>query len=348
MSNLWWLLQRASSGCSFNLPWCQSSLAFPWKPWREGGSLKTPQRAGYSSSSSTADDECHKLVVIQPEFKSGPVDKPYVPAVYKLEEATALAESITGWEVHHQRVEAIRDIHSQFFFGKGKIAELKSDVRGLGKDVTGVFINTPKLSPLQHRTLEKVFKNDVFDRFGVVLSIFKERAKTKEAKIQVEMAEIPYHFLRLDDKGAIREKEQRGTTSLEAKKYRMKKKLKLLQDQLKEIRSRRKDLRENRTKRCPMPVVAVVGYTNSGKTTLIKTLTQDESMTPEDMLFATLDSTLHAGKLPCGLPVLFVDTIGFISDLPVELVESFASTLEDSIAAVSLRVLKKKLYPPPP
>ena len=83
-----------------------------------------------------------------------------------------------------------------------------------------------------------------------------------------------------------------------------------------------------------MPTVAVVGYTNAGKTTLIKALSQDEAMAPKDMLFATLDSTLHGGKLPCGLPVLYVDTIGFISDLPPELVESFSATLEDSIAAV--------------
>ena len=84
-----------------------------------------------------------------------------------------------------------------------------------------------------------------------------------------------------------------------------------------------------------MPIVAIVGYTNAGKTTLIKALTKDVSMHPEDMLFATLDTTMHAGRLPCGLRVLYVDTIGFISDLPHDLVESFSSTLDDVVHAVS-------------
>ena len=88
-------------------------------------------------------------------------------------------------------------------------------------------------------------------------------------------------------------------------------------------------------KKKALPVVAVVGYTNAGKTTLIKQLTKEESMEPKDQLFATLDSTVHAGKLPCKMKVLFLDTIGFISDLPLELVESFSATLEDVLLAVS-------------
>lgn len=282
----------------------------------------------------TGQNDSERVMVIQPEYKLGPVSKPYVPAKFKLEEAVSLVEAIEGWEVHYRRVEPIRKIHNQSFFGKGKGAELKSEVRRLGDEVTGVFINTPKLTPVQHRTLEQMFMVDVFDRFGIVLHIFKERAQTREAKLQVELAEIPYTYMKMFDttEGKLQYEDH---ADMETKKYAMKRRLKQLQEELKEIRAKRKQLRDHRAKKSSIPTVAVVGYTNAGKTTLIKALSQDVTMVPKDMLFATLDSTLHTGKLPCGLPVLYVDTIGFVSDLPVELVESFAATLEDSIAAVS-------------
>lgn len=277
-------------------------------------------------------------MVIQPEHKSAPVSKPYVPALYKLEEAVSLVGAIEGWEATYKRVDALRKINNQSFFGKGKTAELKATVRQLGEELTGVFVNTPILTPTQHRTLQGVFRKEVYDRFGIVLHIFKERAKTKEAKLQVELAEIPYTYAKLFgdvEQGKAQVESSSGETPMEARKFAMKKRLQQLKEELREVRSKRKEVRQHRAKRSAMPTVAVVGYTNAGKTTLIKSLSRDEAMVPRDMLFATLDSTVHAGKLPCGLPVLYVDTIGFVSDLPVVLVESFAATLEDSIAAVS-------------
>ena len=125
-----------------------------------------------------------------------------------------------------------------------------------------------------------------------------------------------------------------GETSLESQRRNLHNREKALKQELSEIRLKHHAASVHRAKHA-IPVVAVVGYTNAGKTTLVKALSKDESMHPEDMLFATLDTTMHAVKLPCGERVLFVDTIGFISDLPHELVESFASTLEDVANAVS-------------
>ena len=301
-----------------------------------------------SSKTVETPKDTHNLLVIQPDHKSGVVEKPYVPAEGKLEEAVSLAEAITGWKVQSTRVDILRKPHSRFVFGKGKIAELQTAVKQ--SPASGVFINIPKLTPLQQRSLETLFEKDVFDRFSIVLRIFKERAKTREAKAQVELAEIPYLRSRLvkeegdfdQQRGGTGKTGGAGETSLEISRRTLISREKILKDELSVIRNKRKTSRNQRAKHS-LPVVAVVGYTNAGKTTLIKALSKDDCLHPEDMLFATLDTTMHAGKLPCGLRVIFVDTIGFISDLPHELVESFASTLEDVISAVRLIVTSTRM-----
>jgi GTP-binding protein HflX len=282
-----------------------------------------PQSRHFSSYDTPTDK--HSLLVIQPEYKTGKVESPYVPAECKLEEAVSLVEAISGWTVHAQRVDSVRRPQANTFFGKGKVAELKQFAGNL--PVTGIFLNVPRLTPVQHKTLQRMFRKKVFDRFGVVLRIFKERARTKEAKLQVELAEIPYLQSRLvEDEAVAGGGREMGEMAAKHNAYQKRKVA--LRQELKEIHERRQIMSERR-KRHHLPVVAVVGYTNAGKTTLIKALSKDEGMSPEDMLFATLDTTVHAGKLPCGQKVLFVDTIGFVSDLPHELVESFSSTLDD-------------------
>lgn len=278
----------------------------------------------------------HILLVIQPEYKTGKVEKPYVPAKYKLEEAVSLVESITGWTVFAQRLAAVRNIHSKMFFGKGKLSELREVTRSL--PVTGVYLNTPHLTPIQHKTLESVFGTEVFDRFGIVLRIFKERARTKEAKLQVALAEIPYlrtRFLEVDPERPHVATGEEGERDLTAVKRNIHRKREVaIREELKSIRKQRQLMGVQRKKH-HLPIVAVVGYTNAGKTTLIQALSKDEKMCPEDRLFATLDTTIHAGKLPCGQKVLYVDTIGFVSDIPHQLVEAFSSTLDDVAHAVS-------------
>ena len=272
------------------------------------------------------------FLVIQPDTKEGPVEKPYVPADYKVEEAASLVEAVTGWQVCEKRVEPLKKTHNKFLFGKGKIAELQTLVKTL--PITGVFINTPKLTPFQHETLEELFEKDVFDRFGIVLKIFKERARTHEAKIQVELAEIPYLKSRLAA-DTDHQKGGSGDTALHIAKQNLAKREKMLREKLTELRKRHHVTATHRLRHHNLPTVAVVGYTNAGKTTLVKALSRDEAMQPKDMLFATLDTTMHSGKLLSGMKVIYLDTIGFISDLPHELVESFQSTLEEVIHAVS-------------
>lgn len=283
----------------------------------------------------TPTDE-QRLLVIQPEYKRGRVENPYISAEHKLEEAISLAEAISGWSVHSQRIDAVRQTHNKTFFGKGKIAELKQFAGKL--PITGVYLNVPHLTPIQHKVLEGIFGTEVFDRFGIVLRIFKERARTKEAKLQVALAEVPYLRARLlEADGHIQQHRITGgggEAHHVAAKRNLHQREVTLRKELKSIRDRRHVMSVQRKKH-HLPVVAVVGYTNAGKTTLIKALSKDESMSPKDMLFATLDTTVHAGTLPCGQKVLYVDTIGFVSDLPHELVESFSSTLDDVTQAVS-------------
>jgi len=279
-------------------------------------------------------EERSGVFIIHPDFRNIP-KKIRIPSELAVGEARGLVEAIKSWYVLGGHIEPLKRPHSKYLFGETKISELKSLVKS--KKAENIFINVPNLSPLQQHELEKKFGATVYDRFMVILKIFQERAHTNEAKLQVELAEIPYLKARLNDETLVRTASSQlrgaGETPLHVqRRVLMEREIKLKQ-QLQQIKDKRKVTRVDRKKK-EIPVVAVVGYTNAGKTTLIKQLTKEEAIQPKDQLFATLDSTIHTGKLPCNMKVLFLDTIGFISDLPHELVESFSATLEDVLLAV--------------
>ncbi|XP_065908056.1 putative GTP-binding protein 6 isoform X2 [Dysidea avara] len=279
---------------------------------------RTILRRTYANNNRLEDSlEESGVFIIHPDFRNIP-KRIRVPSELAIGEARGLVEAISSWHVMGEHIESLRRPHSKYLFGEAKLSELTC------------------ISPLQQHEFEKKFGATVYDRFMVILKIFQERARTNEAKLQVELAEIPYLKARLNDENLVHTSasQLRGTgeTPLQVQRRVLMERETKLKQQLQHIKDKRKVTRVNRKKK-EIPVVAAVGYTNAGKTTLIKQLTKEQSMQPKDQLFATLDSTIHTGKLPCNMKVLFLDTIGFISDLPHELVESFSTTLEDVLLA---------------
>lgn len=200
--------------------------------------------------------------------------------------------------------------------------------------MTCVFISKGTLTALQKQNLEFYFGVPVMDRYSVVIQILRLHATSMEAKLQVAMAEIPYIWTQLRDTEGTPIKGGTAYTLNDTQKMLLRRRERKLKDKLTDLREHRELLR-NKRKQKDFPVVAIVGYTNCGKTSLIKALTNEERLQPRDQLFATLDVTAHAGILPCRLKVIFMDTVGFMSDIPTGLIECFVATLEDAMLAVS-------------
>lgn len=207
---------------------------------------------------------------------------------------------------------------------------LRNKVRS-NPNITAVFVSVNLLRHVQVVELQSLFGVPVYDRYSIVIQIFREHAKTTEAKLQVALAELPYIWKKIadteEDSGGKINLGERRRMILHARESKLK-------TSLKKLKEHRKMIRGSRAIR-DIPSVAVVGYTNAGKTCLIKALTGDQSLVPENKLFATLDTTAHEGLLPCRLKVLYMDTIGFIQDIPEDLIEPFVATFEDAILAVS-------------
>lgn len=282
----------------------------------------------------------HQLLIIQPYIKWGPAKKTITTPELQLQEAVALVRTLRRWSVVDTEIISMKNFDKKTFFGQGNLERLQKRIR-TDKKITGVFISTNMLKGIQHKELEDHFRVPVFDRYTVVIQIFREHARTKEAKLQVAMAEIPYLWSRLRGihetaasrpQGASASVGGAGETYLELRRRILSERERKLLRSLENLRSKRQLLRNNRQKH-EIPVVAVVGYTNAGKTSLIKALTGDDRLEARDELFATLDVTVHSGLLPCRLQVLYVDTVGFISDIPTQLLESFHATLEDAMLA---------------
>ena len=192
---------------------------------------------------------------------------------------------------------------------------------------------------MQQRNLEKALNAKVLDRTGLILEIFGRRARTKEGTLQVELAHLNYQKGRLVRSWTHLERQRGGAgflggpgeTQIEADRRLLQDKIIKLKRELETVR-RTRDLHRAKRKKVPFPVVAIVGYTNAGKSTLFNRLT-GAGVLAEDMLFATLDPTLRRVRLPHGTPVILSDTVGFISDLPTHLVAAFRATLEEVVEA---------------
>jgi len=253
-----------------------------------------------------------------------------------LEEAVALAEALPDLEIVGSAVVPLRDPHPGHLFGTGKIEELRQQIHDA--EVELVLVDGP-VSPVQQRNLEKEWKVKLLDRTGLILEIFSDRAATREGVLQVEMAALSYQRTRLVRAWTHLERQRGGLgfvggpgeTQIEADRRAIDEQLVRLRRQLERVVKTR-DLHRKARAKVPYPIVALVGYTNAGKSTLFNRLTGAEVMA-KDMLFATLDPTMRAVKLPTGIDVILSDTVGFISDLPTELVAAFRATLEEVLAA---------------
>lgn len=246
----------------------------------------------------------------------------------ELEELVKTAGAQTIAKVIQNR----ESIHPGTYLGKGKIEEVKEMIAQL--DATGVVCDD-ELSPAQLKNLEDMLDSKVMDRTMVILDIFAQRASTREGKIQVELAQLKYRSTRLVGMrdslsrlgGGIGTKGP-GEKKLEIDRRLIRDRISQLNRELDEVRRSRGVTRELRSKN-PIPVVAIVGYTNAGKSTLLNHLT-NAGVLEEDKLFATLDPTTRNLTLESGTQVLFTDTVGFIRKLPHHLIEAFRSTLEEA------------------
>jgi GTPase len=253
----------------------------------------------------------------------------------RLEEAVGLAASI-GLVVVRKGVLPIRMRRPATLIGVGQVEALKESV---ASDGITVVIMDARLSPVQQRNLERGLGCKVIDRTGLILDIFGERAATREGALQVELAHLEYQRSRLVRSWTHLERQRGGfgflggpgETQIEADRRLIGDRIVRLKRELEQVRRTRGLHRESRRK-VPFPVVALVGYTNAGKSTLFNALT-GASVMAENQLFATLDPTMRGLQLPSGRRVILSDTVGFISELPTELVAAFRATLEEVSAA---------------
>jgi GTP-binding protein HflX len=253
----------------------------------------------------------------------------------RLEEAIGLARAI-DLDVIEVGIVPINEIRPATYIGKGKVDEIAGLVKSLE---AGIVVADCALSPVQQRNLEKAWGAKVLDRTGLILEIFGRRARTKEGALQVELAHLTYQRTRLVRSWTHLERQRGGfgflggpgESQLEIDRRLIEERIVRIEAELEKVKRRRKLHRDSRA-RVPYPIVALVGYTNAGKSTLFNRLTK-ASVVEADMLFATLDPTLRAVALPSGLKVIVSDTVGFISELPTMLVAAFRATLEEVIEA---------------
>lgn len=265
----------------------------------------------------------------------------------RVEEAVNLTQAI-GLTVLHAEGVVLRNPKPATLLGGGKIEELAAIV---AEHEIEVAIIDASVSPVQQRNLEKALKCKVIDRTGLILEIFGERARTSEGRLQVELAHLEYQRSRLVRSWTHLERQRGGfgflggpgESQLEIDRRLIGERIARIRVDLDKVAVTRGLHRKNR-KKVPFPVVALVGYTNAGKSTLFNRLTQAQVLA-KDMLFATLDPTLRAVKLPTGPAIMLSDTVGFISDLPTHLVAAFRATLEEVLEADLILHVRDMAHP---
>ncbi len=278
-----------------------------------------------------------RALVLVPLLKNQP-DAPSAPhrtPETRLDEAVGLAEAI-DLEIVHASTVTVNAPRPSTLVGSGKVTEIANLVIAL--DAGLVIVDHP-LTPIQQRNLEKDWHVKVIDRTGLILEIFGRRASTREGVLQVELAHLNYQKGRLVRSWTHLERQRGGAgfmggpgeTQIEADRRLLQDKIVKLEKELEQVR-RTRHLHRSKRQKVPHPVVALVGYTNAGKSTLFNAVT-GSAVVAEDMLFATLDPTLRRMKLPHGRMVILSDTVGFISDLPTHLVAAFRATLEEVLEA---------------
>ncbi len=253
----------------------------------------------------------------------------------RLDEAVGLAQAIDLVVVEAVPV-PLAGRRAATLFGTGKVDDIAVLAKDHGVDL--VVVDT-SLTPVQQRNLEKAWEAKVLDRTGLILEIFGARARTREGRLQVELAHLTYQKSRLVRSWTHLERQRGGLgfvggpgeTQIEADRRLLQDRITRITRQLETV-TRTRDLHRSSRRKVPYPVVALVGYTNAGKSTLFNRVT-DADVLAKDMLFATLDPSMRSLKLPSGRQVILSDTVGFISDLPTALVAAFRATLEEVLEA---------------
>ncbi|WP_425411120.1 GTPase HflX [Hyphococcus sp.] len=273
-------------------------------------------------------------IVIHPALRGG--ESLRLPEA-RLEEAVGLAAAIDLTVVEADVVQ-IGQPRPATLLGAGKVEEIGRKLDSV-EPRPGLVIVDGALSPVQHRNLEKAWNAKVLDRTALILEIFGERAQTAEGSLQVELAHLDYQRSRLVRSWTHLERQRGGAGFLGGPGERqIESDRRALDDKIVRLKKKLEDVKRTRTlqrakrKKAPHPVIALVGYTNAGKSTLFNQMTKSKVMA-EDLLFATLDPTMRAIDLPSGVRAILSDTVGFISDLPTELVAAFRATLEEVLEA---------------
>ena len=265
----------------------------------------------------------------------------------RLDEAVGLAEAI-GIDVIGQRIFKLRAPRPATLLGKGQVEEIADIAKG---NEAGLLVVDAPLTPVQQKSLEEQVGTKVIDRTGLILEIFGERAATAEGRLQVELAHLDYQAGRLVRSWTHLERQRGGfgflggpgETQIEADRRLIRDRMARIRRELEQVK-RTRSLHRGRRQRAPWPVIALVGYTNAGKSTLFNRMTGGEVLA-EDMLFATLDPTMRDFKLPGFDKAILSDTVGFVSDLPTQLVAAFRATLEEVASADLLVHVRDMAHP---